>query len=103
MKRMFNFIILSFIALGISSCKSGVPSPTVAYIEVLDSDNNVIEDCIFSAKYKDIDLSDISVEVIEYSDEEFKQICKNCGTDNNIPGFTIGKKSMKLCLQVFQI
>ena len=90
MKKTFIFFVLGLISFTFFSCPEGIPSPTIAYIEVLDSDDNPLYDCSFSAKYKDEDFTDAKVRFIEYSDEEFNEKCSKEGLDH-IKGFKIGK------------
>ncbi len=93
MKKILFFFILLSACLYFCSCGffNSTVAPTIAYIEVLDSDDNPLYDCSFSAKYKDDYLSDIEYEFNEYNEEDFEKECKSSGGGDHIRGFKNGK------------
>jgi hypothetical protein len=69
-----NGILLVFITAFLAfSCHDGTVSPTIAFVEVLDGNGNILKDVSFTATLDGSGISDLDVDVTELSEEELQE------------------------------
>ncbi len=85
-------IIFSILTVMFFTACPGIPSPTIGFIEVLDEDYNVINNCDFSVLYKNQKINDLFYDFHTMDDESFEKACNGIdGSDGHRNGFIIGK------------
>ena len=92
MEKKLFVIFLIFTVILFTACP-GIPTPHFAKVEVLDSEDNVIEDCNFSVSYKGKKIKDLDWYFETLSDQNYEKACEG---GDHWEGFKIGKSVYNL-------
>lgn len=76
-------LVLSMVLI---SCPMGIVSPTIAFVEVLDSNENTLRDVSFTVTLDGKEISDLYVEIYELSEDELDNFQKYNDTSNFFNG-----------------